>query len=222
MTGAELITYVRGQTLLDSDDVADSVILAHLNRAIELVGSRFDWPFLEGEDTIAVIADQQPYDWPVGAVRIETITISGKRVRLKKITSTEAWERYGDDPPTAEARAYYLWNDKIVLLENPPASITLKVKFIGQPTLLSTTADSPEWNSQYHRFLGDYAIARLWQREEDQHQEAASDARFEQGINELADFYNRQASSEYAIWGEKADRYRGGGATNMPWLDGVS
>lgn len=221
MTGAELITYARAQTLLNTDDVSDATILDHLNRAIEIVGGRFDWPWLQGEDTVATVVDQQTYDWPTGAVKIDTITISGKRIRLKRISAKEAWERFGDDPPTAEPRAFYLWNDKIVTLENPGTIVTLKIKFYGQPTLLTNDAASPEWNDQYHNFLGDYAIARLWQREENQNQEARADQAFEVGIQELAGFYNKQASDERAVWGEQPDRYRGGGASNMPWLDGV-
>ena len=220
-TGTELIALVREQTHLDSDDASDAVILGHLNRAIEIVGTRFDWPWLQDEDTITTVADQQPYDWPTDAVYIDTLVETDKRTRLKKISSMEAWSRYGDDPPTTSARSFYLWNDKIVLVENPPAAdIVLKVKFHKQATVMASAAGTPEWNDQFHEFLSDFACARLWESEEDQAMAQTSEQRFEEGLADMVNFYNDQASDERMVWGEQPDRYVATSG-NMPWLNGV-
>ena len=221
MIGSALTTLVRDQTLLDSDDLSDAKILAPLNRAIELVGSRFDWPWLEDVADISVSAATQGYSFPTGAVKIDTILENATRVRLRKVSSMEAWQRYGDDPPTGRPRSFYLWNDKIVLVEVPSADVTLHVKFHKQPTTMSDDTKSPEWNDQYHEFIADWAIAKLWEREEDMRMAEEAMVRFEQGIGDLANFYNDQGSDARMVWGEQPDRYAGAGGGNMPWLNGV-
>lgn len=220
-TLAELTTYVRGQALLDTSDVSDAIITTYLNRAIEAVGGRFPWPFLQAVADITTVVGTTAYNFPTGAVKINSIIENGKRTRLKPITAQEAWTRYGDDPPTRSARAFYIWNEQINLVEIPDAIVTLHVKFHKQPTLLTISTSTPQWNSQYHQFLGDWAISKLWEREEDR--AAALDAlqRFELGIGEMANFYNDQVANERMVWGEQPDRWVGSTRSNLPWLDGV-
>ena len=221
MIGTAMIALVRDQTLLDSDDISDAKILAHLNRGIEIVGARFDWPWLEDEDDIAVSEPTQAHAFPTGAVKIDAILENATRTRLRKVSSTEAWERYGDDPPTASPKSFHIWQSQVVLVEIPSADVTLHVKFHKQPTLMADATKSPEWNSQYHEFLVDYAAAKLWEREEDLNMASEAAGRFDQGIGDLANFYNDQGSDARMVWGEQPDRFVGAGAGNMPWLNGV-
>lgn len=220
-TGTELIALVRNQTLLDSDDVADDVILGHLNRAISTVGVRFDWPFLHDSDTFDSVIGTRAYAMPTGCVYIDSIIEDGERRRLPEIGRMDAWDRYGDDPPTRTPTAFFLWANQIEFLELPSAVNTYNVFFRKQPTLLASAAASPEWNSQFHEFLSEYAVSKLWEREEDRALAVDALDRFEIGLSELAQFYINQAQDNPLIWGERPDRKTRSRYANMPWIDGV-
>lgn len=221
MTGAELIAKAREQTLLDTDDVSDAVVLGHINRAIAIVGGRFEWPFLAQTDTITLADGTQGYAWPTDWVKIDSLTIVDKRIRLKRLSAKEAEDRYGNDFPSGEPRSFFLWGNQINFVPIPNAVGTISARGYTQPTILAATSNSPGWNDQYHEFLADYAIQKLWEREEDQAMAEAARQEFENGIGELASFYNDQAADERMVWGEQPDKYVGSGASNMPWLDGV-
>ena len=220
-TGTELVQLVRDQTLLGTDDVTDAKILALLNRAITQVGVRFQWPFLEATDDFDSAVGTRAYAFPTDAIFIHAIIEDGKRNRLKEIGRMDAWDRYGDSPPSKDATAFYLWDEKIEFLELPSSIITYHVMFRKQPTVLANLAASPEWNDQFHDFLSDYAISKLWEREEDRQLSADARGRFESGIGDMAAFYMNQAEDNPMIFGERPDRATKSRYANMPWLDGV-
>jgi len=220
-TRAEIRTYAREQALLDSSDVADTILDTYLDRAVSVVGSRLAWPFLDGESTFETVIGTRNYSMPATAVKIESIVRSGSKVRLREVTSTQARQRFGDDPPTTDARSFFLWDDDIHLVEIPPSVETYKVYFRTNPTLMAADGESPEWDSQHHLFLADFLIARMWEREEDPRAAETADRRFDQGVADMAQFYLNQASDAPMVWGESADRAVGGYYGNMPWLDGV-
>ena len=220
-TGTELVVLVRDQTLLDSDDVSDATILAHLNRAISTVGVRFAWPFLNDADTFDSEVGTRAYAFPTGCIYIDAIVEDDKRRRLKEIGRMDAWDRYGDSPPSKDATAFYLWAEQIELLELPSQVLTYNVFFRKQPTLMATLGGTPEWNDQFHNFLSEYAIAKLWEREEDRQLSADAMDRFDEGIGEMASFYMNQAQDNPMVWGERPDRATQSRYANMPWLDGV-
>jgi len=220
-TGTELTTMVRNQTLLDTGDVSDAIILDHLNRAIKITGGRFAWPFLHDDAVITTVVGTQAYAFPTGAVFIDAIIEPDERIRLREIGRMDAWDRYGDDPPTRDARSFYLWEEKVVFTEIPQSIIAYIVKIRVQPTLLASGAESPQWNAQYHDFLSEYAIAKLWEREEDRALAADAMERFHTGVGDMAAFYMNQVSDTPMVWGERPDRAYASAYANTPWIDGV-
>lgn len=220
-TRDQLRNYARQQTLLDTSDITDAEIDTYLNRAVATVGARFPWPFLQASDDFDTVVDQQNYAKPTGCKFIDAINEEGARVRLREVDPLEQWQRYGDSPPSGKARSFYLWEDEIWLGEIPTSVVTYKIFYRTSPSLGSLTSDTPPWDSQFHWFLGDYAAAKIWEREEDTRQMGVSMQLFEEGLGEMAAFYVNEASDYPLVWGEKTDRLVGNLASNVPWIDGV-
>lgn len=218
---ADLRTYAREQTLLDSDDVADSILNTYLDRAVQIVATRFKWPFLETSTTFDSVADQHVYDMPDDWTYTESITEDGKNVRLRELSSQVVRQRYGDDPPTGDARSFYVYGEKLYLVEKPTQALTYNHFYRKSPTLFANDDATPEWDSNHHLFLAEYVIQQLWLREEDRQQAGDAQQRFEEGLGDLAQFYLDRASDDPMVWGEWPDRIVGGNQGNMPWLNGV-
>lgn len=217
----DLRDYARSQTHLDSADVADATINTYLDRAVQIVASRFDWPFLEASTTFDTVVDQHNYSVPADWVKTIAIVQDGKKTRLREIGPVQAWTRYGDDPPSGTARAFYLYGNGLYLVEKPTAVLTYHHYYLKEPTLMTLDTSTPEWNDNHHYFLAEYAIQQMWLAEEDLQQANQAAYRFEQGLAEMAQFYINQAVDSPIVWGEDADRIVSFSRTNLPWLDGV-
>ena len=221
-TRLEITSWVREATLLSAADVASTVIESHINRAIEIVGARFPWPFLEDVGTDDSVVGTQTIEKPATSVFIDAILEGDARTRLREVTPQQALEEYGDDPPDRQPDSFYLWDDLIWFTTIPIVVDTYKIKFHIAPTALSADGDSPQWNAQHHMFLADYSIARLWEREEDSRAAGAADQRFEMGLGLMAQHYLNQAADGPMVWGETPNRTHNSAYGNMPWLDGAT
>lgn len=217
----DLIAQARLQTHLGTGEYTDAEITKFLNRGIAVIASRFDWPWLDATTTFDSVVGTMAYNVPADHVKTYSITEDGESVRLRAITQDQAYQRYGDDPPTRDPRAFYIFNGQYVFQEKPSAVKTYNVYYKAEPSTLSAGTDVPDWNSLHHDFLADYAISKLWEAEEDRQLSGDALGRFEQGMADLANFYIHEASAHPIVWGERSDRVVGGNRGNMPWLDGA-
>ncbi len=218
---AALRTYAREQVLLDTSDVADTILDAYLDRAVQIVATRFQWPWLEASSTVDSVIGQHNYALPSGHSYTFALIEDDTKDRLRKLSPVQAWTRYGDDPPSGKARAFYFYEGELWLVETPTAVLTYNWFYRKAPTLMAANDDVPEWDVNHHYFLAEYVISQLWLREEDRQLADGANQRFETGIAELAQFYLHRASDAPMVWGESADMSIGWNRGNMPWLDGV-
>ena len=85
-TLAEMITYVRSQTLVQADDVSSAVITQMLNAGLNQLSLAFSWPWLQETADLTTVADTQTVALPSDFRKAFVIIENDTRVKLQEIT----------------------------------------------------------------------------------------------------------------------------------------
>lgn len=222
--------WVREQTLVEAVDWGNDKLNNVINEGVRQVSVKFPWPWAATSSQLSVTATTQAYTFATivagtGSTlfRIEAIVDNDRRTALREINSADAFAMYGGDMPDAsEAQYFFIWGDAVYLVPTPDTNETdaYTVYYYRSAAALSNESDSPEWDAAFHMVLADYAIARVWEREEEIGKSEAADARFNQGVEQMAQFYLNRAQDYPTVMG--------GGKTgtvlarselaNMSWL----
>lgn len=184
--------------------MSDADINAILDQAVRDVSTRFRWPFLATTDTIALVASTQAYNLPADLDRIEAITLDGTNHRLQEVSPTKYWSAYGDTPEDGEPRFFFLWSNQIWVTPVPTAAGTLNLFYYRMPTLMGDDGDSPEWASQFHMIVADYACQHLFHREEDFSKAKLYGEAYLDGIERMARYYLGRAIDSPFIIGDRS------------------
>lgn len=190
-TRSDIRSWVREQTLLETDDVESTIIDDWINQGIREIAMRFDWPWLTTTDTITTIDDQQAYNLPTDLARIEVVVDTDSRHRLAEFTPSEMWNRYGGNFPSGTPRRFFVWGSQIHLVPIPSTGETdeLTIYYYGSPTLLTNDGDEPQFDERFHLILAEYAIWQAWKREEEYAKAQEAMERFDQGVERMAAHY---------------------------------
>jgi hypothetical protein len=222
---ASLRSLVRTQTLVETDDVADSVLNTHLNAGLNKLSLLFEWPFLEADTTLTVAADTQTVALPSDYRMLFDISDEDKRYTLTRLTRNQALRRWGGDPPSSDnALWYYVHGTNIYFVPIPSTADTDRYRIFYQKAIteLSVDGDTPEFISEYHTIASHYAIARVWEHLEDFPKAEAADATFLREADNMARYYHAREKSEPLIFGDGVSPNTMGIRANMPWLDDAS
>jgi hypothetical protein len=218
-TRLEIKEWVRSQSMTEVDDLADVKLDALINEALRNIATRFRWPYLAAVTSLNLVAEQQAYTMPTDLQQIETITVTGARVRLEEVSPALAWQTFGDDFPTAtEPYAFFIWGGEINLIPIPDTSEgSVIVHYYRAPVVLANDTESPEFASQFHMIVADYVLKAVWEREEDFVKAESHMAAFRQGIEQMARFYLNRAGDNPTVLGD-GSRIAGRLYPNMPWF----
>ncbi len=214
---ASIRDYARELTLVETDDISNDKINNIVNQGIREMASRFRWPWLETTTTIAVVSGTRSYALPTDFQYLHSLLRASSRIRLRATSASKALGAYGDDFPTGTASGYYLWGSNLFLTKDPDSNETLNLFYYQAPTVLSNDTDSPAFDSQFHLLLADYTVSKIWEREEDFVKAKASEDRWDDGVEQMARWYQERTNDMPMILGEEPSIR----ATilNMPWLD---
>lgn len=215
-TLATIRDFVREQTLLEIDDWANDKLNNVINEGVLEVSSRFRWPWLAASANLSVTATVQEYALSTidaDLAQIAAIVDNNRKVKLQEVTPHYVWELEGGDPTdAAEANVFYLWGDSVFLhpVPNTTEADAYKVFFYKRPTLLTNDASVPQWDSQFHMVVAFYAIARVWEREEDFEKAKSWRDQFNERLEQMARFYlNRADDHPIIVGGGKLRQLRG-------------
>lgn len=211
--------YAREQTLVETDDFADDKVDAVINEGLRVVSSRLLWPWLQTSTTLSVVAGTREYALPADHVYTTALIEQGDSVRLRQVAPIDAWQQIGDDPRSSDPEAYFIWGDTLILTTSPQSNATFDHYYYKQTDVLVDDTDEPAFRSEFHMMLADFAIARMWEREEDFAKARQAQQRFDIRVEEMARAYLRRGSHAPMVFGQRPER--GGQRGNMPFLDGV-
>lgn len=213
---AAIRDYVRQLTLLETDDISNDKINPILDQGVREASSRFHWPFLQASSTVTVVDGTHVYSLPSDFQYLHTLIRDDTRIRLREVSASKAWNALGDSFPSGQAESFFLWEEQLHLTKIPSADETLNIKYFKSPTVMSDDTHTPEWDEQFHLIIADYAISKLWEREEDSIKSAEAMQKFDQGVEQMARWYNDKASDLPMVYGESPTV--GAHVDNMPWL----
>ncbi len=216
MDRTALTNAVRRQTNLTTSDVSDADVFAVLNEGINDVSSLTRWPFLYKSATISVTASTVEASLPADFRMMGTVMVDGKRNSpLIQISHDEYLYRFGDNATSqADGRYFYLRFDdgteSIGFYPTPAATESdhYDIYYYRSPTELSGSSDEPEWDSQFHPILVDYAAYRLWEREEYFEEAQSAFQRYVRRFADMVRYYNMRNHTNRLIVGDGA--YFGG------------
>ena len=213
---AAIRDYARELTLVETDDISNTKINNIIDQGIRELASRFRWPWLETTDTIAVVAGTRSYALPTDFQYLHSLLRAGSKIRLRATSPSKALGTYGDDFPEGTAEGYYLWGSSLFLTRNPASNETLNLFYYQSPTMLSNDTDVPGFDAQFHLLLADYAISKIWEREEDFVKAKASVNRWDDGVEQMARWYQERTEDMPMVLGEEPTIRAT--VLNMPWL----
>lgn len=218
---SDIRDYVREQTLVETDDFADTKIDAIINQGLRVLSTRFDWPWLAETGTLSVVASTTAYTMPTDLSRSLAITHPTKANRLVEVSPWEILGKYGGDLPSGTPTSYFVHGRTMNLDRIPYEDVDYTWLYFKNATVLSNDTDEPEFAAEFHLILADYAVAKVWEREEDftKADEAMKD--YQEGVENMARFYLDVSHDRPIVFGESRDIGMRRHATNMPFLDGA-
>lgn len=218
MTRDEMRTMIRALIRLDNTTaLADSVIDLFLNEGHDEVISYTDWPFLYTTDSDTISAGVNAYATVLN--QVDVVVIEEDDRALNPLSRVE-YLRLVEEVNTAGEPTHYFFNEgngNSLFLWPPPASSGDTLRWFGRTRTVfaSLDASEPAWADQFHTVLVDWAMHRLWEREEDFDRSAEYRQRFETKLGRMFGFYNRQIQLRPSAYGGGIVN---GSGTNMPFL----
>ena len=201
-TRLQIRNWVRAETLVESTMMSDADINAIIDQAVRDVSTRFNWPFLAKTDTIAFVLNQQEYTLPTDFDRLVAVMVDGTTTKLTEVGPAEYWAAYGDSPPSGTPAYFFLWANQIFVSPVPTASTGgLVLRYFRAPTLMTDDAHVPEFASQFHMILAEYASLHLWHREEDFSKARVYEERYLDGVERMARYYLGRAIDAPLVMG---------------------
>lgn len=202
-TLSDIRDWVREQTLMEEADIATTKLNNIINQGVREVSARFDWPWLASESTISTVAGQANYDLPTDLGRIEVVIDSDDDRRLDQVAPADAWDQYGGDFPDGTPTTFFVWGSKIYLLPVPTKNETdaYTIHYYGSVSTLDNDSSEPAWEDRFHMLLADYAISKVWEREEEPAKAREAEGDFDQAVERMARFYLDRANDTPMIYG---------------------
>jgi hypothetical protein len=213
MTGAQIISRVREQSLISTTQFADADVLLLLNEGERFVSTLEKWPYLFTSSDEDYTAATREYDLSTDfsisdmAFIDQIVDKYSHKRRLIPISFQEYIDMYGDDPSSGNPRYYYLTGvDTLGLVPVPSATTTsssgLSIYYYKTPTVMATTSASPEWTAQLHDLLVDYGLYRVWEREEYFDEATKAYGRFIEGVALMKRYYNMRTTDSPVVFGD--------------------
>lgn len=136
---------------------SDEQIQTLLNETYEEVLGLHPWPFLRGDETVALSAGSSDITLPSTFRYISAVLADDKRL---KQTTVDELDTLG--PEEGEPTLYARVSDRVVRLwPKPKQSVVVKVKGQVSFDLLTRSSDEPEFAAQFHPILAYRAASRM-------------------------------------------------------------
>lgn len=223
MTRAELRQLVRDLSMVLEHEASNALIDRFLNEGYDKVCHRKKWSWLlQPPELVNVTAwpfDLTTLSLPVYAI-YDVVEATDVALPLVQVTRNDAsfffssYLNSGTRP-----QCYYVEGSSLYVVPEA-AVLDLRISYYSIPTWLPGDDDEPGMPTAFQeRTIANFAISRVWERQEDFDRADAYLDRYDQGLGELIYEENTQRADRPKIFGEIAGSTRR--HPNMPFLDGV-
>lgn len=189
MSLADVRTMVRDISDLDVTDIPNSIIDNAVKEAFQrIVALERRYPKYQESYTFNTVANQRPYTIStIGDIReiISLVETSSSGSRLTMIPYDNAEEIWLGNTDTASRPYFYaIWDGALHLYPKPDAVYTITVRAYRNPvyTWMSNTSEAIDLDEWFHILLAYFALARVYQRQEDPELSQMYMRSFEEGV----------------------------------------
>jgi len=189
MSLADVRTMVRDISDLDATDIPNSIIDNAVKEAFQrIVALERRYPKYQESYTFNTVANQRPYTIStIGDIReiISLVETSSSGSRLTMIPYDNAEEIWLGNTDTASRPYFYaIWDGALHLYPKPDAVYTITVRAYRNPvyTWMSNTSEAIDLDEWFHILLAYFALARVYQRQEDPELSQMYMRSFEEGV----------------------------------------
>lgn len=216
MNRAELRNHVRFLTLIEPHEVSDAEIDGLLAEAYNNLSTRADWVWSYlaknehvGAGSIVIRLENPDIDWSRSGWVVDNVIDreSGRDLRLISVEQahrlTDGRLHRGD--PEFYHITYERHSARIVLHPTPTRAMEYRV--VWRHGLKWRDNEEPPFHISFHEILADWAIQRIWEREEDMDKAEQYRLRYEARLIDMMRFYNEAGSDRPRIFGEFQHSY---------------
>ena len=189
MSLADVRTMVRDISDLDTTDIPNSIIDNAVKEAFQrIVALERRYPKYQESYTFNTVANQRAYTIStIGDIReiISLVETSSSGSRLTMIPYDNAEEIWLGNTDTASRPYFYaIWDGALHLYPKPDAVYTITVRAYRNPvyTWMSNTSEAIDLDEWFHILLAYFALARVYQRQEDPELSQMYMRSFEEGV----------------------------------------
>jgi hypothetical protein len=189
MSLADVRTMVRDISDLDATDISNSIIDNAVKEAFQrIVALERRYPKYQESYTFNTVANQRAYTLSaIGDIRevISLVETSSSGSRLTMIPYDNAEEIWLGNTDTASRPYFYaMWDGALHLYPKPDAVYSITVRAYRNPvyTWLSNTNEAIDLDEWFHVLLAYFALARVYQRQEDPELSQMYMRSFEEGV----------------------------------------
>lgn len=217
MQRTDMRTMIRDLLQLDNTtELPNSTIDIYLDEGHAEVVTRMDWEFLSVASPVTVNTVAGTESYAAAAVdRVVSVIETTNDRPLQNISRVDYLHLLANDTARNNPTHYNFWDGRIYLWPTPGSVVDVDIYYQAHPTFGSGDTAEPDWEANFHYILVDWALHRLWEREEDFDRSDMYRSRFEAKMVRLEKFYNTHVQMRPAAYGGGISA---GHATNVPWL----
>lgn len=217
MTRDEMRTFIRDLIQLDNTtELPDATIDMYLDEGYEEVAGRDAWEWANVASPIDVDTVAGTASYAVAAAdRIVAVTNDTQNYPLTKLSRIEYLRNQSTTTTQTSPTHFNVYDGFLYLWPTPGSVEQIYVYYLATPTFGTLASSEPAWDSLFHSVLVDWAMHRLWEREEDFERSDMYRARFEAKLGRMSTFYNRHTAMRPLVYGAGSSIIY---PTNQPWL----
>ncbi len=189
MNLGDVRTMVRDISDLDTVDLSNTLLDTFIEEAFQrVIALERRWPFYQDTYTLNTAANQRSYDIAnIGDIReiisiVETTASGNRFTEIAYDDAEDIWLGNMDVP----GRPYFwaTWANQIHLYPKPDVAYPLTIRAYRNPTYgwLQNTTTEIDMDNWFHILLAYYALARVYQRQEDNEMATMYQRSFEEGV----------------------------------------
>lgn len=189
MNLAEVRQLVRDISDLDTTDLPNSLLDSYVKEAFQrIVALERRWPSYQETYTFSTVSGTRAYTISsIGDIReiisiVDTSTSGNRFTEIAYDDAEQVW--LGNTDIAARPYFWAVWDSQIHLYPKPDAAYSLTVRAYRNPlyTWLTNTSTEIDIDGWFHILLAYYALARVYQRQEDNEMAVSYQRSFEEGV----------------------------------------
>jgi len=202
---------------IDSNDITDADLDRYLDEGYSEVVSNREWPWTYSltPETVTMVSGTDKYTLTSAVKRVVAVVETVLGYPLEMVSQID-WARRKDAlSATTDPRIFVFTRGTLHLWPVPATTDDLDVYYYEHPAWGALDTDEPVFDSAFHTVLVDWALSRIWEKEEDFDRADIYRSKFEIKMSRMTRFYNTEMSDKPMIYGERPEAT---GGTNLPWL----